>query len=93
MSSGFSKRTDIGFGVGFSAVAPDIDYRLRLHFTTDASGSTTLNITGEHNKFPFYEILVGGASVHSWSAPGETGPGLWNLGMAWTNVNTGPIQL
>jgi len=78
-------------GYPFAMLAPDIDYTLSMGVSVDANDRTVLDIDALHNKFPYYELLVNGKSVYTWAAPGETGPGLWNLGFAWHVESLKPI--
>lgn len=68
----------------FSSMAPNIDLSGTWTFTRDASGTVQMTASGEHNAFPYYEILVNGQSAYKFSST-DTGPGLINLntGQAW----------
>ncbi len=69
----------------FSLAAPDIDYELVLRFKRDAAGKTVVSGTITTNVFPFYELMINGKSVWTYSSSG-TGPGVWNLNTSQTST-------
>ncbi len=58
-------------------LAPDIDYSLEIVFKLQQGGINIL-VTGEHNLFPFYELIVNRKLVWKYE-PTDSGPGLINL--------------
>lgn len=69
----------------FVKLSPDIDLSGNWKLTKlDPAGSKVLvELNGEHNDFPCYEVLVNGTNLYRFNTSG-TGPNLWNLGMAST---------
>jgi hypothetical protein len=64
----------------FKSTAPNIDISATWTFTKPSPTATTvdLKVEGEHNKFPFYEVLINGTSIYTFTST-STGPGLLNL--------------
>ena len=69
-------------GYPFLAVAPNIDFELKIMLFRDVfQKKTKISISGSHNNFPAYKLIVDGAIIYSFnpSKIGQTGPGLINL--------------
>jgi hypothetical protein len=64
-------------------LSPNIDYKVMFKFVKNAAGGIDVSATIEHNLFPFYELLVNGTSLWSFSAT-DTGPTLSNLNSSKT---------
>jgi hypothetical protein len=61
--------------------APDIEIRIELKVRRNSSnGKVYIDISGQHNHFPFYEILVNSRSVYTYASE-NSGPGFWNLSL------------
>ena len=75
----------------FATVAPDIDYKLVLTISRDAAGKVTVSGDITTNKFPFYELLINGSPVWSFSST-DKGPTLSNLSSSITN-KLAPVKL
>jgi hypothetical protein len=65
-------------------LSPNIDYKVLLRFVKNAAGGIDVSATIEHNLFPFYELLVNGTSIWTFSAT-DTGPTLTNLNSSKTD--------
>ena len=59
-------------------LSPDIDYSIKFQFDKKASGGVDVSTSIEHNQFPFYEIMINGTTIYTYSAS-DTGPTLVNL--------------
>ena len=59
-------------------LSPDIDYSARFHFERRPGGRTQVSGSIEHNLFPFYEVLINGRTLWTFSSS-DTGPTLVNL--------------
>ena len=53
----------------FSAVSPDIDYKLVFHCKKDTGGATLVQVEVKHNLFPYYELLINGKIVWKFLPP------------------------
>jgi hypothetical protein len=62
----------------FAVIAPSIDYKLVLMISRDSSGAITISGDITTNKFPFYELMINGARVWSYSSA-DKGPSISNL--------------
>lgn len=62
----------------FIAVAPNIDFKVVVKLTKNASGGVDVLVSGIHNMFPYYELLIDGTNSYR-HTPTATGPGMWNL--------------
>jgi hypothetical protein len=65
-------------GYPFKALAPDIDYEVAFDLRQDPAGKTALRFTITNNKFPYYELLINGGSVWTYTSS-DSGPSLTNL--------------
>jgi RHS repeat-associated protein len=74
--------TGAGASYPFSSFAPSINLDMSFAITRYRDGSVGLIITGSHNEFPAYEIIVNGKVVYE-DYPTSSGPGLGNLGLFW----------
>lgn len=61
--------------------APDIemDIELKIHRAPN-DNKTYIDIAGQHNRFPFYELLVNSQPCYTYTS-NDKGPGLWNLSL------------
>lgn len=59
--------------------APNIDFSVKFEIRQLDDFSVLVTISGTHDAFPAYEVMVEGIEVHSYLAPGQTGPGIINL--------------
>jgi Domain of unknown function (DUF4157) len=73
----------------FAALSPDIDYKVTFNLKREASGKLRLRFEITKNKFPFYELLIGGKTVWNYSAS-DPGPTLTNLSSSDT-VKSGDL--
>jgi Domain of unknown function (DUF4157) len=71
-------------------LAPDIDYELGFKFDRQQSGTLDVSVSIEHNLFPFYELIVNGKALWTFSAR-DTGPTLTNLNSS-ARSSVGPIS-
>jgi hypothetical protein len=65
-------------GYPFKVASPDIDYKLVFNLTKNVGGKTAVRFNVENNLFPYYELLINGGSVWTYT-PSSSGPGLINL--------------
>ena len=65
-------------------VSPNIDYKVLFTFVKNTSGGVDVSATITHNLFPFYELLVNGTSIWSFSSA-DTNPSLTNLNSSKTS--------
>jgi len=64
-------------------LSPDIDYKLNLTFTRNAGGGVDVSAVIEHNLFPFYEFIVNGKILWTFSSK-DKNPNLKNLNTSTT---------
>ena len=66
-------------------IAPNIDFELSivLHKNLD-SKSITINVSGSHNEFPAYELIINDCVAYKYNPAiiGYTGPSLYNLSVS-----------
>ena len=76
----------------FVKASPDIDISGTWKLTRPdaAGGGIHVELSGEHNDFPCYEVLVNGSSLYRFDTEGS-GPNLWNLGIASTKFSASGI--
>ncbi|CAA0149633.1 hypothetical protein ACE1MK_15320 [Tenacibaculum maritimum] len=63
-------------------VAPNIDFELNIELYKNLNGkSININISGKHNNFPAYELIIGHRVAYSYNPAnyGYSGPGMINL--------------
>ena len=63
-------------------VAPNIDFELKIELLKNLqSNKIDINISGWHNDFPAYELIINQSVAYSYNPAdyGHTGPGLINL--------------
>jgi hypothetical protein len=67
--------------------APDIQIDIELKIHRDPGNNKTyIDIAGQHNRFPFYELLVNSQSCYTYipkdkNGVEDDGPGFWNLSL------------
>lgn len=59
-------------------LSPNIDYNVKFRFDRKPAGGVDVSTWIEHNLFPFYEIIVSGTTIWTYSSS-DTGPDLSNL--------------
>ncbi len=71
-------KTEASAGYPFAEpFSPNIDWEIRIEMY-DRGSSIRFNVSGYHNKFPFYELLVDNQSKYKFQSA-STDPGLINL--------------
>jgi hypothetical protein len=70
-------------GYPFNDYAPSVDYNIEIHACELADGSVKLAMSGMHNDFPAYEIIVDKSLVFHYY-PTDPGPSIRNLTMSTT---------
>lgn len=95
-------------GYPFASFAPNIDFDVTFRFEVTSPGHVEVSLvgTGTHDKFPYYEALVGRPplaptadpvlpateSLYSFTSP-DNGPGLINLNTTITINGANPVTL
>lgn len=84
------------FGTQYGNVAPSINYEAEFKLRKDEPDGSEgfASLSGGHNNFPAYEGRIRSDWVYSYNPTSTSnfGPGIWNLGFAWTNF-TAPITV
>jgi RHS repeat-associated protein len=71
----------------FAGISPAINYRVEFKLTRDpSSGSVEVELSGDHNSFPFFESLVNGSQLYRFSSP-HPGPSISNLGFSKQKIS------
>lgn len=73
---------EVGASYPFKSTAPQINYDMADEWCRRPNGDVELKITGTHDQFPAYEVIVNGTVVYKYY-PSASGPGLFNLGVMW----------
>jgi len=68
--------------------SPDIDYKVKFKFDKKASGGVDVSTWLEHNLFPYYEIIINGTTIWTYTAT-DKNPTLTNLNSS-TKYFVGP---
>ena len=77
----------------FSSISPDINYSVTYRFTRCLeNGSVTIETSGSHNRFPYYESLIDGSNNYKYKSP-DDGPGIWNLGIIFKKFEGDVLKL
>lgn len=79
--------TSVAAAYPFVDVAPNINYGVSFTFTKIGNGKIRVRVAGTRNDFPDYEASVDNVLRYQWQSP-SSGPGIWNLGMAWSRFET-----
>ncbi|MFV0305619.1 MAG: hypothetical protein ACK5IC_09095 [Moheibacter sp.] len=85
---------DVSASAGYpftpESITPNVDFELKIELYLDQSlKKVQISVSGWHNDFPAYELIVDGMVVYNYdpSKKGYTGPTPYNLGIVTTNFS------
>lgn len=85
---GYASAVQISASAGYPFVplglAPSIDFDVKFEVSQMDDCSIVVTVSGAHDAFPAYEIMVQGEVVYSYLTPGEGGPNPGNLNTTLT---------
>ncbi|MEM9364448.1 MAG: hypothetical protein AAGD07_00525 [Planctomycetota bacterium] len=85
---GYASSVQISASAGYPfapfGLAPNIDFDVKFEVRQMDDCSIVVTVSGTHDAFPAYEVMVHGMVVYSYLAPGEEGPNPGNLNTTLT---------